>query len=128
MGNRHVFRPVLTGVVAVVIILFAVSLIMSLLLHFTSLRESSLHWFLFPITLVTLFIGGAIAGYQSGTKGWYYGGLTGIVFLLFTWLISYLGFDLSFQFKTAWLYAALLLLSVMGGMIGVNMSPQQTNE
>ena len=46
-------------------------LCLTFLLHFTSIQESSIHWFIMPITLITLFIGGLIAGYKAGGKGWY---------------------------------------------------------
>jgi putative membrane protein (TIGR04086 family) len=125
MEDRVNMRPVLTGIMTIVVILFMVSLTLSLILHFTSFKESTLEWLLLPITLVTLFIGGAIAGFRSGTKGWYIGMLTGIGFIFLTWLISFLGFETSLSLSTIWLYAAYLAMTIIGGIVGVNISPRR---
>lgn len=126
MGGHFFIRPILSGIVSIVSILFIFSLILSLLLHFTMIQEASIQWFLLPITLLTLFIGGVIAGYQSGQKGWYIGGLTGLTFLLIAWLVSFLGFDMLVTLKSLLIYVAYLLLAMIGGMFGVNMSPHRS--
>jgi putative membrane protein (TIGR04086 family) len=125
MGNRLFLRPVLSGLVAIVSILFLASLILTLILHFTSVQEASVQWFLLPITLLTLFIGGVIAGYKSGARGWYFGGLTGLTFLLLAWLVSFLGFDSVFTYTNLLLYLSYLLLAIVGGVVGVNLSPKR---
>jgi putative membrane protein (TIGR04086 family) len=125
MGNRLLLRPVISGLVAIVSILFLASLILTLILHFTSVKEASVEWFLLPITLLTLFIGGGIAGYRSGSRGWYFGGLTGLSFLVFAWLISFLGFNSVFTYTNLMLYFSYLLLAIVGGVVGVNMSPRR---
>lgn len=126
MGGHFLIRPILSGILSIVSILFAFSLMISLLLHFTMIKEASVHWFLLPITLLTLFIGGVIAGYKSGQKGWYFGGVTGLAFLLIAWLVSFLGFDMLVTLKSLLIYLAYLLLAMIGGMFGVNMSPHRS--
>jgi putative membrane protein (TIGR04086 family) len=127
MGNRLLLSPIVSGLVAIVGILFASSLLLSLILHFTTIQEASIQWFLLPITLLTLFMGGVIAGYKSGSKGWYFGGLTGLSFLFIAWLVSFLGFDSVFSYQNLLLYISYLLLAVLGGVIGVNMSPKRVS-
>lgn len=126
MVNQFV-RPILTGVLTIVTVLLMISLLLSLIIHFTSIKESSVNWFLLPASLLTLFIGGVISGIKAGAKGWYVGGLTGFIFILLTWLFSFLGFDLSISLKTMLLNGSHLLLSILGGMIGVNLSSQRTS-
>ncbi|GGK16159.1 hypothetical protein GCM10010965_06520 [Caldalkalibacillus thermarum] len=118
-------RPVLTGLLTIIVILLSLSLIFSLVLHFTSLPETTLQWFLMPTTLVTVLIGGLIAGYQSGQKGWYFGGLTGLGFILLSWLLSYLGYETPISVYTLLQYSSFLLIAMLGGIIGVNLSPQR---
>lgn len=125
MENKLWITPILYGLIAVVGTLLASSFMLSLLLHFTALSETAIHWFLLPITLITLFAGGFIAGLKSGTKGWYVGGVTGLAFLLLVWLISFLGFDTAFRLQNLLIYSSYLLSSVIGGVIGVNMSPKK---
>ncbi|MDQ0339521.1 putative membrane protein (TIGR04086 family) [Caldalkalibacillus uzonensis] len=118
-------RPVLMGLLFIIMILLSLSLIFSLVLHFTSVPETSLQWFLLPTTLITVLIGGLIAGYQSGRKGWYFGGLTGLGFIVLSWLFSFLGYDASVSLYTLMLYSGFLLIAMLGGIIGVNLSPQR---
>ncbi|GAA0354846.1 TIGR04086 family membrane protein [Bacillus horti] len=124
MPNSYV-RPIITGVSTIIVVLLSISLCLSLLLHFTSLKESSIEILLLPISLLTLFIGGLISGYKSGTKGWYVGALTGLAFILLSWILSFLGFDLSFSLKAVLIYLFYLLLAMLGGIIGVNLSPHR---
>lgn len=126
MENRLTFTPVVTGIFSILILLFAASFILSLILHFTTVQESSIQFLLLPITLITLFFGGFISGLKSGSKGWYFGGLTGLAFLLIIWLITFLGFDATLELKNMLIYAGYLVLSTVGGVFGVNMSPKRS--
>lgn len=125
MGSRLQLAPIVSGLIFIIAMLFLSSLLLSALLHFTSIQESSVEWFILPITLITLFIGGFIAGYKAGGKGWYVGTLTGLSFILLSWLISFLGFDISPSVKQFLIYGLYLLAAIAGGIIGVNLSPQR---
>lgn len=125
MVNQFI-RPVINGVLTIIVSLLLISLLLSLVLHFTAVKESSINWFLLPAALLTLFVGGLISGYQSGTKGWYVGALTGFSFIVVTWLFTFLGLDSSISAKTLLLNGSYLLLAIIGGMIGVNLSPHRT--
>jgi putative membrane protein (TIGR04086 family) len=125
MENRVSFMPILSGLLTVIVILLSASIFLSLVAHLSSVKESTLQSITVPITLITLFIGGFIAGRRSGAKGWYYGGLTGLSFLILIWLVSFLGFDASFSLKNVLTYASYLVLAICGGVIGVNMSPNR---
>lgn len=67
------FSPVFSGLFVVVCLGIVGSLISSLLLAFTGIREASLPYFVFGVNAVSLLIGGAFAGRKGGVKGWYYG-------------------------------------------------------
>lgn len=118
-------RPVILGVLTIITVLIITSFILSLLLQFTTLQEQSLGWFILPFTLFTLLIGGVVSGYRSGHKGWYFGGLTGMCFILITWLISFLGYNAAVTLNTLLMYVGYLAIAIIGGIIGVNMSPQR---
>lgn len=125
MEGRLQVKAILFGFLAMIIILLLISAILSLLLALTSIRESAVQWLLLPMTLLTLFIGGSIAGYHAGEKGWYYGAISGVLFAVMVWLISYLGLELTLTTKDFTLYLTYILLAMLGGMIGVNMSPRK---
>jgi len=125
MERKIWLTPILFGVISIVTILISTSFILSLILQFSSLKESSIQMFILPITLITLFIGGFVAGFKSGSKGWYMGALTGTGFLIIIWMISFLGFDTALSLKNALIYGSYLLLATIGGVVGVNMSPNK---
>jgi len=124
MGN-YSFRPVLAGLLFIMVTLLMLSLIFSAILAFSSVTERTLQWFLMPATLLTVLLGGLVAGAKAGHKGWYFGILTGIGFIILSWLLAFLGFDLSPDLYTLIMYAACLLIAMLGGMIGVNLNPKR---
>jgi putative membrane protein (TIGR04086 family) len=125
MENKLWLKSILMGLLAIVVLLFTFSLILSIVIHFSSVQEATIEWILLPVTLITLFFGGFIAGMKSGARGWYVGGVTGTAFLFLVWLISFLGFDASLSLSNLYIYLSYLILSIGGGVVGVNMSPNR---
>lgn len=98
---KQVGKGILYSLVVIFALMFAGSLLISLLLTFTSLTESSFSWLITAISFITLFIGGFIAGGKSKEKGWLSGGLTALCFSLTVLLFQYLGFGEAFNLKQA---------------------------
>ena len=96
---KQVGKGILYSLVVIFALMFAGSLLISLLLTFTSLTESSFSWLITAISFITLFIGGFIAGGKSKEKGWLSGGLTALCFSLTVLLFQYLGFGEAFNLK-----------------------------
>jgi putative membrane protein (TIGR04086 family) len=124
MGN-YSLRPVLAGLIFIIVTLVVLSLIVSAVLLFSSVTENAIQWFLLPATLITVMIGGLIAGSKAGHKGWYFGIMTGIGFIILSWLMSFLGFNLSPDMYTLLMYASCLAIAMLGGIIGVNLNPKR---
>lgn len=124
MANTFI-RPIISGIVTIIVILLISSFFLSLLVHFTSISERSVEWLILPLTMLTLFIGGMIAGVRSGERGWYVGGITGLLFVIVSWLLTFLGFNSTIETQQLLLYLGYLVLAILGGMFGVNMSPQR---
>lgn len=124
MANTFI-RPILSGIITIIIILLVSSFILSILVHFTSVSERSVEWLMLPLTMLTLFIGGMMAGSKSGEKGWYVGGLTGLIFVVISWLLTFLGFNTAIELQQFLLYLGYLVLATLGGMFGVNLSSQR---
>ncbi|MET1176380.1 TIGR04086 family membrane protein, partial [Paenibacillus amylolyticus] len=66
---KQVGKGILYSLVVIFALMFAGSLLISVLLTFTSLTESSFSWLITAISFITLFIGGFIAGGKSKEKG-----------------------------------------------------------
>src|SRR5699024_8751440 len=96
------------------------SLILALLLRFSSFNEPTLSWVTLAIGIVSLFIGGVVSGAKSKSKGWIIGGLMGVGFTLFTFLVYYFGYHQPFSWEQALRHIGFIIAAVIGGMIGVN--------
>ncbi|RDW21685.1 TIGR04086 family membrane protein [Oceanobacillus chungangensis] len=118
--QRQLFIALLYGWIFVFSFILLSSIILALLFRFTAFNENSLAWIALTIGFVTLFIGGFIAGAKGKMKGWIIGGLTGLGFTLFTFLVQYLGYQHGFSMEQTFTHLGYMLASVIGGVIGVN--------
>lgn len=110
------------GIATVFVLAALVSFIFSLLLKWTDIHESLLTWIVFAASVVSLFIGGVVAGGKSQEKGWLAGGLTGLLFTAIIFLFQFLGMEKSFTVEQ-WLYhLAFFAAASLGGIVGVNLS------
>ena len=117
-NNRS--HPLLSGLSYAFIALGILTLLISLLLWLTGTKESSLLLYIYIIHGVSLFCGGWIAGKKAGMRGWYHGGLLGILYCAIIILVGFLGFDAPVTMQAAVLALFAVLISAAGGIIGVN--------
>lgn len=114
--------PMLAGFIYTFIIVFLGAIITSFMLAFTDTRESTLPSVVYTVNGLALFVGGFVSGKRGGEKGWYYGGMTGILYYLFIVLISFLGFDAKLGLSHLYYLLFAFLVAAFGGIIGVNLS------
>jgi putative membrane protein (TIGR04086 family) len=115
-------QAVFYGVVTIFLLATVVSFVLSLILKFTNAQESSLTWLVLICSLLSAFIGGFVAGGKGKERGWLVGGFTSLLFTLIVLLFQFLGFDQSFTAQQ-WLYhLGFLVVAMLGGIIGVNVS------
>ncbi|GAF24508.1 MULTISPECIES: TIGR04086 family membrane protein [Shouchella] len=100
--------------------------IIATLLSLTSLTEQSVGWLMIAIAFLALFVGGFISGGKARTKGWLAGSLCAIFFCLLATAISYLGYNEALTVKQMILFAAYCGIAALGGVIGVNLSPDES--
>ncbi|AGX05654.1 MULTISPECIES: TIGR04086 family membrane protein [Bacillaceae] len=120
--SKHMGSAVLYGIGSIFIIAIASSLVFSLLLKFTSMDESSIKLPAEILAFISLFAGGFISGGKGKQKGWLLGGLTGAIYTLVIFLFQYLGHDSLFSAEQTIYHTCFLLVCMMGGILGVNMS------
>jgi putative membrane protein (TIGR04086 family) len=84
-------QAILYGWITVFSLLLFISFTLALLLRFTKMGEGMLDWTTLGAGILSLFIGGFIAGVKGEDKGWMLGGMTAIGFTLFVLLYQYLG-------------------------------------
>ncbi|WP_141504171.1 TIGR04086 family membrane protein [Paenibacillus luteus] len=113
--------PLLAGVLFSIIWLAIGALLLSLLLHFTNMKESSLATNALLIHGFASLAGGFTTGRRSESKGWYNGAILGLLYGAAVILISFLASNAPISLHSAVVLGAALLTGAFGGMIGVNM-------
>lgn len=111
----------LYGWIFILLFIVVSSFVLALVLQFTTISQWMLSWVAFSVGLVGLFIGGMITGIKGKSKGWVVGGLTGLGFTLFIFLVQYLGYQNGFSIQQMLHHTGFILAAVFGGMIGVNL-------
>ncbi|WP_339063904.1 TIGR04086 family membrane protein [Tepidibacillus marianensis] len=119
-GTKMYSNPILAGLVYTFSIAILSSIILTLLLYFTSLSEQSLPLLIYITTAISLLTGGFKTGKLAATRGWYFGGITGAIYGLVLTLIWFLGFNLGFQLRLLAIILLSFLFGSLGGMFGVN--------
>ncbi|MCR8846001.1 TIGR04086 family membrane protein [Paenibacillus sp. SC116] len=115
-------HPLLAGIGYAFLWLAIGALALSILLVATSTQEDNLTKYSYFVHGFALLIGGWTSGKRSGRKGWYYGGVTGILYALLVFVIGFLALDMQWD-AIKWIaLAAAFGLSALGGIFGVNVS------
>jgi putative membrane protein (TIGR04086 family) len=98
-------------------------LILALLITFTSLSEMVVPIITQIIIIIGLAITGAYAAMKSGYRGWLYGIITGILYIVILIIISWIAIE-GFSFDK-YVFAKIILgvvVGAIGGMIGINLA------
>lgn len=119
MKNQQLFA-LFYGWIFIFSMIFVSSIVIALLLRFTTFNEPALSWVTLIIGLIALFIGGLVAGLKSKAKGWIIGGMVGLGFTLIIFFIQYLGYKQSFSLGQSLHHVGYTLSALLGGIIGVN--------
>jgi putative membrane protein (TIGR04086 family) len=114
--------PLFSGLVYAFIIMAAASLIFSFVLAFTSQSEASFSFYVYLIHLLSIFIGAYVCGKRTDTRGWYYGGILGLLYSLIIVVVGFLAFDHGLTLQTLFALVAAFFIGAFGGIIGVNHS------
>lgn len=108
------------GWVVMMGLMISFSIILALFLMYTSLNESMLSWLTLSLGIITLFIGGLIAGVKSKEKGWLIGLMVGCGFTLIIFIIQFIGWKEAFSIQQALHHLGYILSAIIGSIIGVN--------
>jgi putative membrane protein (TIGR04086 family) len=114
------FHCISSGLLYSFISMIVLTIIVSFFLLLTDLKENSLTVYIFFIHGISLLIGGYVTGKRIGKKGWYYGGIMGVIYSIIILLIGFLGFDSSTHLTSLLLIMLSFTTGALGGIIGVN--------
>lgn len=117
--NKQI-TALLYGWIVVFGLMLFTSIILAFFLQITTLDDPLLSRITFGLGLISLFIGGFIAGMKGKSKGWLNGGMIGVGFTLFVYLVQYLGYKQAFSLEQSFYHLGYILSALIGGVIGVN--------
>lgn len=123
--NRTSLMAIVYGWITALIMIFIASSIVALIIKFTNISEVTLGFITLAIGLITLFIGGIVAGLKAKEKGWLIGLIIGLGFALLTFIVQYLGVNVTFTIQQVVYHSTYTLAAIIGGIFGVNLSNNQ---
>lgn len=121
VSKFHISSPVLSGLLYGFIWLALGTLALSMLLWLSGIQEEGLPKLTYVLHGISLFIGGMTTGRRAEQRGWYYGGLFGVLYCFIIMLISFLAFDAGWSVSALIKLAAAFGVGALGGILGVNM-------
>jgi putative membrane protein (TIGR04086 family) len=116
----HFASPLFSGIVYAFITMAICSLLFSFVLTLTKQSEDTLPFFVYLIHALSIFIGSYVCGKRTDHKGWYHGGILGLVYAVIIILIGFLSFNNGISLHTIFLIIVAYLLGALGGILGVN--------
>ncbi|MBN8208434.1 TIGR04086 family membrane protein [Bacillus sp. NTK071] len=121
MRSKHAFSSMGSGLLTIVLIVLATSVLLSLILRFTSVSQQGISPIIIVSSVIAFFIGGLIAGGKGGERGWLLGGGTACMYMILLFLIQYLGYRVSMNGEQLLYHGGYGLVCILGGIIGVNL-------
>jgi putative membrane protein (TIGR04086 family) len=119
-ATAHFASPLFSGMFYAFITMAICSLLFSFVLTFTKQNEDTLPFSVYLIHALSIFIGSYVCGKRTDHKGWYHGGILGLIYALIIILIGFLSFDNGISLHTIFLIIVAYLLGALGGILGVN--------
>lgn len=116
----RITSPLLSGLISAAIVLLVGLLVLSILLTWTNMKEQSLTAWVYIIHALASAFGGLSSGKRADKKGWYHGGLAGVIYSVIILLAGFLGFDAGLDAATLAVLSLCFASGALGGMIGVN--------
>ena len=117
----HNFLVILKASLFAVIISLICFVLYALVMKLANLQESIIPPVNQAIRIVSMVVGGAAAARSSKSKGWLKGALTGLLYIVWAFIISGI-FGGGYIFDTVLLSDVLLgiVVGAIGGIIGIN--------
>lgn len=119
-GKIRLASPLLKGLLYSIGVMAACALLASFMLMLTGQKEDSLTSYTYAIHAISVVVGGFAAGRKSGSRGWYAGGITAVLYSLLVFLVAFLGFDRGISTQGLLFVFVAFLVGAIGGMLGVN--------
>jgi putative membrane protein (TIGR04086 family) len=120
VSNVRLTSPLLSGLLYAFTVMGGAALLVSFILMLTSQKEDALPTYAYLIHALAVLVGGIVSGKRSSSKGWYSGGMLGIMYTLIVFIVSFLGFDQGIHIQSLVLAVTAFIIGALGGIYGVN--------
>jgi putative membrane protein (TIGR04086 family) len=114
--------PLFSGLVYAFLTMGITSLIFSFVLTFTTQNEDTLSYFVYFIHALSIINGAYACGKRTPNKGWYHGGILGVIYGVIIIIVGFLSFDYGFSLQSLMAMFGAFVLGALGGIFGVNHS------
>lgn len=116
------FIRIIKGSITAIVITLILLFIFSIILTYTSIKESAMSPVVIVITAVSILIGSSISTLKIKKMGLVNGALVGLIYILTIYVISSItGLGFSLQLQTIIMMLAAIGAGMIGGIIGVNL-------
>lgn len=93
---------------------------LSLVLKWSSLEEQDLTAWTYAVHAFSLLAGAFVSGKRSERKGWHQGAITGILYVILIFIISFLALNSSLKGGDLLYFIPAFLIGAAGGIFGKN--------
>lgn len=116
------FIRIIKGSIIAIVITLILLFIFSIILTYTSIKESAMSPVVIVITAVSILIGSSISTLKIKKMGLVNGALVGLIYILTIYVISSItGLGFALQLQTIIMMLAAIGAGMIGGIIGVNL-------
>ncbi len=116
------FIRIIKGSITAIVITLILLFIFSIILTYTSIKESAMSPVVIVITAVSILIGSSISTLKIKKMGLVNGALVGLIYILTIYVISSItGLGFALQLQTIIMMLAAIGAGMIGGIIGVNL-------
>lgn len=121
MNVKQRLTPFMYGWMTIIVLFLFSSVLLAILLKFTSLSNPLLDQLAIGIAFISLFISGLISGMKAKVKGWMIGASLGISYSLMIYLYQFLGFGEHFSTSQIFYHVGFFVVITLGSILGVNL-------
>ena len=117
---ENLIRIVKGSILAIGITMIAL-LIFAIILTYTDISENYIYVGIIVVTAISILLGGIISTKQIKKRGFLYGMLVGVIYMLTLYILSGItGSGFQFSTSTVIMFGSAITAGIIGGIIGVN--------
>lgn len=119
--DKNIFKIIKGSIISIIITLIALT-IYAAVLSYTTVSESTMVPVVITITGISILIGSSISSISIKKKGIINGGLVGLIYIIFLYILSSIVFaGFSLNMNSIIMIIVSILTGMIGGIIGVNL-------